>query len=78
MGRCEAERLSRAISRTDAPNGLRYAFWQARLSGDVRDLFDRVRAVNNDEDTRYVRRVLDGYRAILEFGYCPETKAMGG
>lgn len=78
MVRCDADRLSRAISRTDAPSSLRYAFWRARLSGGVRDLFDKVRAVNNDEDTRYVRRVLDGYRAILEFGYCRETKAMGG
>ncbi len=70
MVRCDLELLEQSIGRTDAPNNLRYAFWRARIVGDSLALLPRVRAIDSDEDTREVRRVLDGYRAILEFGYC--------
>ncbi|MEO1323239.1 MAG: hypothetical protein AAFV59_09560 [Pseudomonadota bacterium] len=79
MVRCDSELLADAIASTDAPQSLRYAFWKARISGDRKGLLSRVRAIENDSDTRDVRRVLDGYRAILELGYCEtETKAIGG
>jgi len=79
MARCDATLFSKAVALTDAPRNLRYAFWQARLDGSALDLLDRVRSIDNDADTREVRRVLDGYRAILNLGYCDQSaKAMGG
>lgn len=79
MVRCDGDRLTRAIARTDSPRNLRYAFWSARVSGGLANLLVRVRAIKNEQDTRDVRRVLDGYRAILELGYCAEkSTAMGG
>lgn len=79
MTRCDREMLSEAISRSDAPRSLRYAFWEARVSGPQTGLLMRVRSIENEDDTRDVRRVLDGYRAILELGYCrAETPAIGG
>jgi hypothetical protein len=74
MARCDADLLAEAIAQTDAPNNIRYAFWRARITGDGRSLLSKVRAIDSDEDTREVRRVLDGYRAILEMGYCPTVK----
>ena len=74
MARCDADLLAEATANTDAPNSIRYAFWRARISGDGLSLLPRVRAIESDEDTREVRRVLDGYRAILEMGYCPPVK----
>ncbi|MEM7328686.1 MAG: hypothetical protein AAF437_08110 [Pseudomonadota bacterium] len=79
MVRCDRTRLGLAVALTDAPNNLRYAFWSARISGDRGDLLTRVRSIDNEQDTREVRRVLDGYRAILELGYCEQSStAMGG
>lgn len=74
MARCDADLLAEATAKTDAPNSIRYAFWRARITGDGTSLLSRVRAIDLDEDTREVRRVLDGYRAILEMGYCPTVK----
>ena len=74
MARCDADLLAEATAKTDAPNSIRYAFWRARITGDGMSLLPRVRAIDSDEDTREVRRVLDGYRAILEMGYCPLVK----
>lgn len=74
MARCDADLLAEATVKTDAPNSIRYAFWRARITGDGMSLLSRVRAIDLDEDTREVRRVLDGYRAILEMGYCPTVK----
>lgn len=79
MARCDASLFAKAVALTDAPRNLRYAFWQARLDGSALDLLDRVRSIDNDADTREVRRVLDGYRAILNLGYCDQSaEAMGG
>lgn len=78
MARCDTRRLADAIAFTDAPDNLRYAFWRKRVSGDALSLLSRVRAIDNDQDTRDVRRALDGYRAILEFGYCPEAESVIG
>ena len=71
MVRCDLDTFEDARRRTDAPENLRYAFWRARISGQDEALLTRVRAIDEDEDTREVRRVLDGYRAVLELGYCP-------
>ncbi|MEL7113041.1 MAG: hypothetical protein AAGK93_08905 [Pseudomonadota bacterium] len=79
MARCDRALLDQAIARTDAPRSIRYAFWQARIAGNGMSLLPRVRDIDMDEDTREVRRVLDGYRAILEYGYCPIVKTeIGG
>ena len=79
MARCDADLLAQARRSTDAPDNLRYAFWQARIGGDARHLLSEVRAIKNEEDTRDIRRVLDGYRAILEHGYCAQQKSeIGG
>ena len=79
MVRCDSALLNEAIAKTDAPTSIRYAFWRARVNGSGLSLLPRVRAIETDEDTREVRRVLDGYRAILEFGYCPTLKSeIGG
>jgi len=70
MARCDRERFERALLYTDAPGNLRYAIWRARINGNVLSLLGRIRAIDSDQDTREVRRVLEGYRAIQEFGYC--------
>jgi len=75
MMRCDRDGFERAIAQTDAPRNLRYAFWRGRISGQILDLLDQVRNIENDRDTREVRRVLDGYRAILEHGYCTSSKS---
>lgn len=78
MARCDMELLTRAIALTDAPQNLRYAFWRARISGETQKLLSRVRSIDNDQDTRDVRRVLDGYRATLELGYCVQSQSSIG
>ena len=70
MARCDRERFEKALLYTDAPGNLRYAIWRARIEGNVLSLLGRIRSIDTDEDTREVRRVLEGYRAIQEFGYC--------
>ena len=79
MVRCDADLFSQAVALTDAPRNLRYAFWKARLGGSALDLLEQVRSLENDRDTRDVRRVLDGYRAVLKLGYCDQSaNAIGG
>ena len=78
MVRCDMPMFREAIALTDAPQNLRYAFWNARIEGGAIDLLNRVRSIDNDQDTRDVRRVLDGYRAILDFGYCDQSAAAIG
>ncbi len=75
MIRCDAEALDKSLAYTDAPRNLRYAFWRARIEGNGIELLTRIRNIDNDQDTRDVRRVLDGYRAILELGYCNSSKS---
>jgi len=74
MVRCDRERFEKALLYTDAPGNLRYAIWRARIEGNVLGLLDRIRAIDTDQDTREVRRVLEGYRAIQTFGYCDARK----
>ncbi|MEM9572409.1 MAG: hypothetical protein AAF996_13175 [Pseudomonadota bacterium] len=78
MVRCDMAMFGEASALTDAPQNLRYAFWRARMERGALDLLNRVRGIDNDTDTREVRRVLDGYRAILEFGYCDQSAAAIG
>ena len=78
MARCDAALLQQALRSTDAPDNLRYAFWKARINGDATSLLSRVRSIRNEDDTRDIRRVLDGYRAILEHGYCDGQKSLIG
>ena len=70
MYRCDVEGFDRATALTLAPNNLRYAFWRARMTGNIGALAGRIAAEADEEDTRHVRQVLDGYRAIIELGYC--------
>ncbi|MFN3213443.1 MAG: hypothetical protein ACE37M_10080 [Henriciella sp.] len=79
MVRCDADLMQDALRSTDAPDNLRYAFWRSRISGNAMRLVSEVRAIKNEDDTRDIRRVLDGYRAILEHGYCDQQKSeIGG
>ena len=78
MARCDADLLEQALRSTDAPDNLRYAFWKARTEGDAKTLLGRVRAIKTEDDTRDIRRVLDGFRAILEHGYCHQQKSVIG
>lgn len=78
MTRCDAGLFDRATGHTSAPNSLRYAFWRARITGNTSGLLDRVRALESEDDTRDVRQVLEGYRAIQELGYCPQQKSKIG
>ncbi|MEC7289921.1 MAG: hypothetical protein VXW22_07535, partial [Pseudomonadota bacterium] len=79
MARCDSATFEKALLYTDAPGNLRYAIWRARIGGHVTDLLGRIRSIDTDEDTREVRRVLEGYRAIQEFGYCPaRNQPIGG
>lgn len=75
MVRCDAVLLDRAIGFTSAPGSLRYAFWRARIKGNASSLLERVRALESDDDTRDVRQVLEGYRAIQELGYCGQPQS---
>lgn len=70
MRRCDLDRFDRARSLTQAPDGLRYTFWRARITGDAAYVTPRIAAEAERDDTRFVRQALEGYRAILEHGYC--------
>lgn len=70
MVRCDMQTYERAMARVLTSQNLRYAFWRARIKGDLSDLLSRVRNEADETDTRHVRQVLDGYRAISEYGYC--------
>ena len=71
METCDLATFDRAVQLTLEPDGLRYAFWRARITGDASDLAGRVRAEADSQDTRHVREALEGYGAILQRGYCP-------
>ena len=70
MTRCDISTFGLAEMSTTAPGNLRYAFWRSRIDGSALDILARVRAIETDKDTREVRRVLEGYRAIQERVYC--------
>ncbi|MCA8902932.1 MAG: hypothetical protein KDA53_16965 [Hyphomonas sp.] len=70
METCDLAAFDRAAQLTVEPDGLRYAFWRARITGDVAPLVERVRREGVGEETRFVRAAMEGYGAILEFGYC--------
>lgn len=71
MESCDLAMFDRAVQLTVEPDGLRYAFWRARITGGAGVLAGRVRAAGVREDTRHVREALEGYGAILQRGYCP-------
>lgn len=70
MHRCDLQMFDKATALTNAPNNMRYAFWRTRMTGNSAGLHGRVLADADAEDTRHVRQVLDGYRAIVDLGYC--------
>jgi hypothetical protein len=71
MENCDLTAFDRAVRLTVEPEGLRYAFWRARITGGAGALVSRVRAAGGREDTRHVREAMEGYGAILQRGYCP-------
>ena len=71
MENCNLAAFDRAVQLTVEPDGLRYAFWRARITGSASDLAERVRTESDRQDTRHVREALEGYGAILQRGYCP-------
>ena len=70
MYRCDLEMFDRAAARTHAPGNMRYAFWRARMTGNGGQLRQRIVQDADAQDTRHVRQVFDGYRSIVELGYC--------
>ncbi|KCZ84288.1 putative lipoprotein [Hyphomonas adhaerens MHS-3] len=71
MENCNLAAFDRAVQLTVEPDGLRYAFWRARITGGAAALAARVRTESDRQDTRHVREALEGYGAILQRGYCP-------
>ncbi len=71
MENCDLAAFDRAVQLTVEPDGLRYAFWRARITGSASALAARVRAESDRQDTRHVRAALEGYGAILQRDYCP-------
>ncbi len=70
MESCDLAAFDRASAMTPEPDGLRYAFWRARITGSAGHLAERIRD-SGDEDTRFVRAAIEGYSDILSRGYCP-------
>ncbi len=71
MEDCDLAGFDRALPLTLEPEGLRYAFWRARITGEGAALAGRLRREGDGEDSRHVRGALEGYGAILQRGYCP-------
>jgi len=71
MEDCDLAGFDRALPLTLEPEGLRYAFWRARITGEGAGLAARLRLEGAGEDSRHVRGALEGYGAILQRGYCP-------
>lgn len=71
MEDCDLAGFDRALALTLEPDGLRYAFWRARITGGAGALAHRVRIEGVAKDTRHVRAAMEGYGEILKRGYCP-------
>lgn len=71
--RCDSSSFEAALRHVDTPENLRLAFWRARLDQNLQALPDRIRNQAIESDTRHVRQVLDGYRLILEQGFCTKS-----
>lgn len=74
MYRCDKVRFERAVARSNSPSNMRYRLWRARIIGGASELTAAIRDEADEEDTRHVRQVLSGYRAIAELGYCDAPK----
>ena len=72
MEACNLQDFDRAVRLTATPDSLRYALWRARITGDASPLAARIRNEADDQDTRHVRAVLEGYAPIVSRGYCPD------
>lgn len=72
MEACDLASFDRAAALTAEPDGLRYAFWRARITGGASSLTGRVRHEGAGDDTRFVRAAIEGYGAILQRGYCTQ------
>ncbi len=72
MRKCDLALFDYALPMTGGPESIRYALWRARITGSAGLLAERIRTetADGDGDTRPVRQALEGYEAILEFGYC--------
>ncbi|WP_371309255.1 hypothetical protein [Hyphomonas sp.] len=72
MESCDLAAFDRAAALTVEPDGLRYAYWRARITGNSGALAERIRREGAGDDTRFVRAAMEGYGAILTRGYCGE------
>ena len=70
MRRCDLSWIERGTALTGDENGLRYAFYRARVSGGTAALLPRIPLEIGTEDTRDVRQALTGYGAVLGLGVC--------
>ncbi len=70
MRDCKLTGFRRARGLTSAPDSVRYALWDARITGGAGRLAGAVRRGDGTDDTRHVRQALEGYGAILAHGYC--------
>lgn len=70
MRACDLENFTRARRLTSVPDSIRYDFWQARITGNAGALAARVRMGDGSSDTSFIRQALEGYGAILRYGYC--------
>ncbi|MEE9380562.1 MAG: hypothetical protein V3V03_04070 [Hyphomonadaceae bacterium] len=70
MHSCQLAQFDNAVAMTGGPDSIRYALWRARITGGAGMLAMRIREDTGDGDTRPIRQAIEGYEAILEFGYC--------
>ena len=72
MQECRGDLFAAARRFTSAPDSIRYRLWSARISGGAGRLAGSVRLGDGTNDTAFIRQAIEGYRPVLERGYCDE------
>ncbi len=71
MRDCNGPLFDRAAALMPVSDSIRIRFWSARIRGNAGQLAGAVRRGDGRADTAFVRQAIEGYRVILELGYCP-------
>ncbi len=71
MRDCDGPLFEQAMALMPSPVSIRTRFWSARIHGNAAALAEVVRPGDGRPDTGFVRQAIEGYRVILELGYCP-------